>query len=67
MRVDLLPLFQNTKFKILGASTGIPTDRMFHPWVGGSILASLGSFQQMWISREEFDEMGKAVVDKKCP
>lgn len=34
---------------------------------GGSILASLGSFQQMWISRQEFEESGPGVVHRKCP
>jgi len=35
-------------------------------WIGGSILASLGSFQQMWISKQEFDENGASIVHKKC-
>ena len=26
-----------------------------------------GSFQQMWISKQEYEEGGKSVVDKKCP
>jgi len=26
-----------------------------------------GSFQQMWISKQEYEEGGKACVDKKCP
>ena len=26
-----------------------------------------GSFQQMWISKQEYDEQGKSSVDKKCP
>ena len=34
-------------------------------WVGGSILASLGSFQQMWISKSEFDE-NPEIIHKKC-
>ena len=36
-------------------------------WIGGSILASLGSFQQMWISKHEYEENGKGQVDRKCP
>lgn len=43
------------------------TERRFSCWIGGSILASLGSFQQMWISKQEYDEHGKSCVDKKCP
>jgi hypothetical protein len=42
-------------------------ERRFSPWIGGSILASLGTFQQMWISKQEYEENGKRIVDKKCP
>lgn len=41
-------------------------ERMFAPWIGGSILSSLGTFQQMWISREEFYDEGAGVVERKC-
>ena len=41
---DISP--QNAKVKVLGSN-----DRRFQPWMGGSILSSLGSFQQMWMSR----------------
>jgi actin-related protein len=34
---------------------------------GGSILASLGSFQQMWMSKQEYDEHGPGLVHRKCP
>jgi len=36
-------------------------------WIGGSILASIGSFQQMWMSKEEYEEVGKTLVHSKCP
>ncbi|KAL3841942.1 hypothetical protein ACJMK2_020019 [Sinanodonta woodiana] len=42
-------------------------ERRFSSWIGGSILASLGSFQQMWISKQEYDEGGKTCVERKCP
>ena len=34
---------------------------------GGSILASLGSFQQMWMSKAEYEEQGSSLVHRKCP
>ncbi|XP_063726779.1 actin, clone 302-like [Symsagittifera roscoffensis] len=43
-----------------------PPERNYSTWVGGSILASLSSFEQMWISKEEFDEFGSTIVHKKC-
>jgi actin-related protein len=42
-------------------------ERRFSSWIGGSILASLGSFHQMWISKQEYDESGKFIIDRKCP
>ncbi|XP_026736367.1 actin-like protein 6A isoform X2 [Trichoplusia ni] len=43
------------------------TERRFAAWIGGSILASIGSFQQMWISSQEYDEGGKGQLERKCP
>ncbi|KAG0729753.1 Actin-like protein 6B [Chionoecetes opilio] len=55
----------NMRFKLI-SSTGT-AERRFGSWIGGSILASLGSFQQMWISKQEYDESGKSQVERKCP
>merc|ERR1711972_270774 len=41
-------------------------ERKYSVWVGGSILSSLSTFQNMWITREEYDEAGPAIVHKKC-
>ena len=35
-------------------------------WIGGSILASMSSFKDMWISAREFDEYGVKIVHRKC-
>jgi len=35
-------------------------------WIGGSILASLSTFQQMWISKQEYNEFGPCTVHRKC-
>ncbi|XP_063298699.1 uncharacterized protein LOC134586801 isoform X5 [Pelobates fuscus] len=35
-------------------------------WTGGSILSSLSTFQQMWITRAEFLEVGPNIVHRKC-
>jgi actin-related protein len=41
-------------------------ERKYSVWVGGSILSSLSTFQNIWITREEYDESGPAIVHKKC-
>jgi actin-related protein len=28
--------------------------------------ASLGTFQQLWISKQEYEEEGAGIVDRKC-
>eukprot|EP00485_Elphidium_margaritaceum_P019508 CAMPEP_0202728322 /NCGR_PEP_ID=MMETSP1385-20130828/185566_1 /ASSEMBLY_ACC=CAM_ASM_000861 /TAXON_ID=933848 /ORGANISM="Elphidium margaritaceum" /LENGTH=397 /DNA_ID=CAMNT_0049394569 /DNA_START=1224 /DNA_END=2417 /DNA_ORIENTATION=- len=43
-----------------------PPERKYSVWIGGSILASLQSFQDMWIFREEYDESGADIVHRKC-
>ena len=53
------------RLKIISASGS--GERRFGAWIGGSILASLGSFQQMWISKQEYEEGGKSQVERKCP
>eukprot|EP01134_Creolimax_fragrantissima_P007513 CFRG7513T1 len=35
-----------------------PKDRLYTTWVGGSILAALTNFKQMWISYAEYEEQG---------
>uniref|UniRef100_A0AAZ3ST45 Beta-actin n=1 Tax=Oncorhynchus tshawytscha TaxID=74940 RepID=A0AAZ3ST45_ONCTS len=42
------------------------TTRKYSVWIGGSILASLSTFQQMWISKQEYDESGPSIVHRKC-
>jgi len=43
-----------------------PPERKYSVWIGGSILSSLSTFQQMWISKAEYDESGPAIVHRKC-
>jgi actin len=43
-----------------------PPERKYSVWIGGSILASLSTFQQMWISKEEYEESGPGIVHRKC-
>jgi actin len=57
--VNLAP--STMKVKIIA-----PPERKYSVWIGGSILSSLSTFQQMWISKEEYDESGPAIVHRKC-
>lgn len=49
-----------------GVKIVAPPERKYSVWIGGSILSSLSTFKQMWISKEDYDEGGPAVVHRKC-
>ncbi|CAL9771689.1 unnamed protein product [Musa acuminata subsp. burmannicoides] len=51
----------NTKIKVVA-----PPERNYSVWMGGSILASLCTFQQMSITKEEYEECGPVIVHRKC-
>ncbi|KAI7869303.1 putative alpha skeletal actin [Spinellus fusiger] len=43
-----------------------PSERKYTTWIGGSILASLSTFQQMWITKKEYDEYGPTIALRGC-
>jgi len=43
-----------------------PPERKYSVWIGGSILSSLSTFQEMWIQKDEYDESGPSIVHRKC-
>ncbi|KAI9572481.1 hypothetical protein HD554DRAFT_2065431 [Boletus coccyginus] len=43
-----------------------PPERKYSVWIGGSILASLSTFQNLWCSKQEYDESGPGIVHRKC-
>lgn len=45
---------------------GNSIERRHSSWLGGSILASLGSFHQIWISKAEYEEHGAAIVHARA-
>mmetsp|Transcript_21139 Transcript_21139/g.37444 ORF Transcript_21139/g.37444 Transcript_21139/m.37444 type:complete len:419 (-) Transcript_21139:155-1411(-) len=42
-----------------------PMERKYSVWIGGSILASLASFQELWIHRDEWKASGSAILDSR--
>jgi actin len=41
-------------------------ERKYAAWIGGSMLASLPTFPQMVITREEYNDAGPGIVHRKC-
>ncbi|XP_066291397.1 actin, cytoskeletal-like [Branchiostoma lanceolatum] len=62
MQKEITALAPSTmKIKIIA-----PPERKYSVWIGGSILASLSTFQQMWISKQEYDESGPSISHRRC-
>ena len=62
MKKEITALARSTvKIKIIA-----PPERKYSVWIGGSILALLSTFQQMWISKQEYDESYPSIVHRKC-
>ena len=51
----------NRKVKVIA-----PEHRKNCVWIGGSILGSLTTFKDMWVTKEEYNEQGSCVIHK-CP
>ena len=43
-----------------------PPERKYSAWIGGSIMSSLTTFQEMWLTKDEYDESGPGIVHRKC-
>ncbi|KAK2102726.1 hypothetical protein P7K49_020393 [Saguinus oedipus] len=62
MQKEITALAPSTmKIKIIA-----PPECKYAVWIGGSILASLSTFQQMWISKQEYDESHPSIIHRKC-
>merc|ERR1712113_637160 len=43
-----------------------PPERKYSAWIGMSILSSLSTFEDMWMTKEYYDEHGPTSVIEKC-
>ncbi|XP_003801948.1 actin-related protein T1-like [Otolemur garnettii] len=52
---------EGTPIKITASS-----DRRFSAWIGASIMTSISTFKQMWVTSAEFKEFGASVIHRRC-
>ena len=61
---------QREIFRVAPAKTYVSVlsdpERMYSNWKGGAVLASMDQFKRMCISKEEYDEYGPSIVNRKC-
>jgi actin-related protein 4 len=64
LNIELDRMYPSTRVRM--HASGNVVERKFGSWIGGSIMASLGTFHQMWISKKEYEEHGAGIVEKRC-
>lgn len=57
-------IVQSARIKVIYHPSS--SERRFSSWIGGSILSSLGTFHQLWLSKEEYEEHGALLIERKC-
>lgn len=65
MERELSEQVSNVRVKVIASPQLV--ERKFSVWIGGSILASLGSFHQMWMSKSDYEEHGASLIHRKAP
>ncbi|XP_072464725.1 actin-5-like [Notamacropus eugenii] len=50
----------------LSVNITAPSDRLLSVWIGASVITSLSTFEQMWVSSAAYHEVGPTVIEKKC-
>lgn len=64
LQVELSRLSQRrNKVRIVSARK---LNRLYATWIGGSIVCSLPSFKQMWVTKREYEEYGPFIIHEKC-
>ena len=58
---DLAPKSMKDEVNIIA-----PPERLFTKWRGGSILCFISNIERIWITKDEYNEFGVNIVDKKC-
>jgi len=43
-----------------------PPERKYSVWIGGSILSHLSSFEEQWVTKDEYEESGPQIIHRKC-
>lgn len=64
LQQELQTAYPGTRVRMV--ASGQMVERKFGSWIGGSILASLGTFHQLWVSKKEYEEHGSGIVEKRC-
>lgn len=66
LSLELTTIVPSTyKCRVIASRNSV--ERSCAAWIGGSVLTSLGSFQQLWLSRTEYEEYGANLATQRFP
>ncbi|XP_037115011.1 actin-like isoform X3 [Syngnathus acus] len=51
----------NTNIKVIATA-----ERKYSVWIGGSLLVTFPTFQERWVTKDDYNEFGASVVHRKC-
>ena len=63
--VSLPPTITSQAHRIVLLSGNTPSERKHGAWLGGSILGSMRTQHELWMSRAEYEEQGSALIHRK--
>ena len=43
----------------------VPSSGKYTPWIGGSIVTTLNTFQEWWLTKDEYDDYGPNAIHQK--
>lgn len=62
LKKELQGMFPNNKDQI---KINAQKERLYSSWIGASVVCSISNFQQMWVSKNDWEEIGSSVIHKK--
>lgn len=62
LKKELQGMFPNNKDQI---KVNAQKERLYSSWIGASVVCSISNFQQMWVSKNDWEEIGSSVIHKK--
>ena len=64
-RMTSFPTITSQAHRIVLLSGNTPAERRHGAWLGGSILGSMRTQHEVWMSRAEYEEHGSALIHRK--
>jgi actin, other eukaryote len=62
LKMELQGMLPNNKDHV---KINAQKERLYSSWIGASVVCSISNFQQMWVSKNDWEEIGPSIIHKK--